>query len=331
MMSVHWSDLWEESSPISRILSDMLLPLSWLYALGWKGYLALYQMGWKKRWEAPIPVIGVGSLEVGGSGKTPLALAVARILETRFKKIAISVHGYKGSRRNEVTFLPPGMPFSEEEFGDEAVWLREKAPQFALVVSRHRVLAVKRSVQEGCDAVVLDDGFQHLPLARKVDFVILQPSRRNRRCLPAGPLREPWKGWQRADAVFVYGPPIPEIPLPQFRIQRIFSRLHALNTSESLPVEWLRGKEISAMCAIGKPHTFLQALKDLGANVREFLALPDHSSPRALPQGRPLIVTEKDAVKLLHRKLPLNDVYALEMDLRVDDEFASWLRERLGN
>ncbi len=328
---MHWSLIWEEDSLKSKVLSGILLPFSWLYAFGWKGYLSIYQMGWKKRWQAPIPVIGVGSLEVGGTGKTPLALAVARILETRFKRIAISVHGYKGARRNEVTFLPPGVSFSVEEFGDEAVLIRKKAPHLALIVSRHRVPAVKKAHQEGYEAVVLDDGFQHLPLARKVDLITLPPSVKNRRCLPAGPFREPWEGWKRADAVLAFGDKNPEISLPQFRIQKTYHRLCALNGSEPRPPEWLQGKEVWAMCAIGKPGTFLQALEHLGANVREFIALPDHSELRSLPDGRPLIVTEKDAVKLLHSQLPLKDVYALEMDIQIGDDFALWLTKRLEN
>lgn len=313
----------------NRLLSDMLLPASWLYAFCWRAYLAIYQAGLKKRWRPPIPVVGVGSLEVGGSGKTPLALAIVRVLEKHFKKVAISVYGYRGSRSNEVTLLGPFESVSVDEFGDEAVLIKMKAPHIPMIVSRHRVQAVKVAMQAGCDAIVLDDGFQHLPLARWVDLLVLNLPIKNRRYLPAGPLREPWSGWRRADGVLVSGEKCSEIPLPQFRIRRVFKRLIALQGSLVLPVEWLRGREVSAACAIGKPFSFLHTLQQLGAEVKEFVVEPDHRVLSKLPERRPLVITEKDAVKFMRESLPMDDVYALEMDVCVDDEFFVWLMERL--
>ncbi|MEJ5383444.1 MAG: tetraacyldisaccharide 4'-kinase [Fimbriimonadales bacterium] len=190
--------LWRESPPAG------LRGLAWLYALGWRAYAGVYRLGLKRRAQMPIPVIGIGSLWVGGVSKTPLTVAVARYLQALGVRIAALTHGYGGSCYRTGALLDPREYPDASIVGDEAVELRLALPDTPLAVGKWRVPMAQAAIERWSpDALVLDDGFQHLPLARALDLVLLpaESPLGNGYCLPAGPLREPPDGLRRADGV----------------------------------------------------------------------------------------------------------------------------------
>lgn len=296
--------------------------------MGWLVYAGVYSVGLKRRKKFPIPIVGVGNLEVGGLGKTPVSIEIARMLSSAGLQVAVSASGY-GSPASEAATLAPAGELEPSRWGDEPALIRAKLPDVPLIVGRRRTLAAEIAFREGFDALVLDDGFQHLPLGRTVDFLIYDPLAVNRRCIPSGPMREPTIGARRATAVLIgseHGESV--FGLPDFRFRRRFTGLVS-HSGEKLPLDWLSGRSVHAVCAIARPIGFFDALAELGANLVSKTSFKDHDAlNRELPSGAPIVVTEKDAVKLRRGSMPF---YALEMDVEFDDKEAveSWLLEKL--
>jgi tetraacyldisaccharide-1-P 4'-kinase len=195
--------------------SFWLRGLAWLYTLGWRAYTGVYRLGLKRRVRMPVPVIGIGSLWAGGVGKTPVTIAVARLLQEAGVRVAVLTHGYGGSRYRMGALVDPAQCPDPAAVGDEAAELRLALPDVPIAVGKQRVrMAQAAMARWSPDALVLDDGFQHLPLARALDLVLLpaESPLGNGYCLPAGPLREPPDGLQRASGVvWVYfGSPHPQ-------------------------------------------------------------------------------------------------------------------------
>jgi len=190
--------VWQSSPPV------WLRGLARLYALGWRAYAGVYALGLKRRVSMPIPVIGVGSLWAGGVGKTPVTIAVARLLQESGVRVAVLTHGYGGSRYRTGAWVDPLQHPDPAEVGDEAAELRLALPDVPIAVGKQRVQMAHAAIARWSpDALVLDDGFQHLPLARALDLVLLpaEAPLGNGYCLPAGPLREPPEGVRRAGGV----------------------------------------------------------------------------------------------------------------------------------
>ncbi|MCH8274046.1 MAG: tetraacyldisaccharide 4'-kinase [Armatimonadetes bacterium] len=329
-----WERVWQAQTAADRLVSSALLPLSWLYESGWRAYLAAYQSGLKRRRRFEIPILGVGSLETGGLGKTPAAVAAANCLIRMGKRPAVSASGYGSPSARSAALIRPEDAATPDRHGDEACLIRAKVPEVGLIVGRDRVRAAVLAQEAGFDALVLDDGFQHLPLARSADLLLWNAGARNRRCLPAGPMREPASGWRRADAIAVpeesKGGAMPS--KPAFLFRRVFPGLRRVQGGERAPLDWLRGRSVAALCAIARPRSFFDKLETLGARVERRVALRDHDPLRlTLDGGIPWIVTEKDAMKLACRGGLPADVYALEMDIQFCDEeaFIDWLTDRL--
>jgi len=296
------------------------LPLSWLYGLGWRSYAAVYQLGLKKRRRFQIPILGIGNLEVGGTGKTPLTIAIARLFPG--KRIAISCNAYGSPSSFDGAFAPSEM--NAALHGDEACLIRSKLPNAVLILGRDRVLAAQLAESVKLDLLILDDGFQHLPLARTVDMAIWNSNTRNRRLLPAGPFREPQSGIKRADGLFVA-----KEQKGGFAFRRVFSGVRNIATGERFPTNWLSGQSISAACAIAKPEDFFRQLEAFGANLIRRIALPDHGNFSSVKWDAKdtWLVTEKDAVKIP----PAKSIYALEMDVEFCEQEAltDWLNRKL--
>jgi len=296
--------------------------------MGWLVYAGVYSVGLKQRKKFPIPIVGVGNLEVGGLGKTPMSIEIARMLCSSGLKVAVSASGY-GSPASQAATLAPAGELEPSRWGDEPALIRSKLPNVPLIVGRRRTLAAEIAVREGFDALVLDDGFQHLPLGRAVDLLLYDPLAANRRCIPAGPMREPTIGARRATAVLIGSEQGESVfGLPDFRFRRRFTGLVS-HSGEKVPLEWLMGRSVHAVCAIARPSRFFETLEDMGAILVSRVSFGDHDAlNRELPSGAPIVVTEKDAVKLRTSSMPF---YALEMDVEFDDKEAveSWLLEKL--
>jgi len=160
-------------------------------------------------------------------------------------------------------------------------------------------------------------------------------STRKARCLPSGPLREPISGILRADALMIPkdgSQCLEGIDKTFFTFEKIFPSLRNLTTKEITDVSWLKDRSVNAACAIGKPAQFFRTLETLGAKLERKIARQDHSWFETLPESTlPYVVTEKDAVKLEKYNLPRSGVYALEMEVKFNDEenLTKWLEERL--
>jgi len=337
--------LWQSSPPV------WLRGLARLYALGWRAYAGVYALGLKRRVSMPVPVIGVGSLWAGGVGKTPVTIAVARLLQESGVRVAVLTHGYGGSRYRTGAWIDPLQHPDPAEVGDEAAELRLALPDIPIAVGKHRVRMAHAAIARWSpDALVLDDGFQHLPLARALDLVLLpaESPLGNGYCLPAGPLREPPEGVRRArGVVWVRSgnesqlwsaeaelPPNAEAALQHSKIA-IYTATIAptallrLATGERLPLDALQGQPLTVVCGIARPQRFLQMANLLGYTLAEAHAFPDHHAytPDELYRfsRKTLLTTLKDAVKLRGRLPDDCDAYALLIEAHLDDA----LRDRM--
>ncbi|MBA3724938.1 MAG: tetraacyldisaccharide 4'-kinase [Armatimonadetes bacterium] len=326
---MQWHRIHNPETSADWAISTALLPLSWIYGLGWRAYAAVYQLGLKKRRRFETPILGVGNLEVGGSGKTPATIAVARLLAG--KSIAISSSAYGSPSSRDASLVEPGLGLNPAEHGDEACLIREELPEVALILGRDRVRAAEIAQDEGFDALILDDGFQHLPLARAADVIMWEGLSRNRRLLPAGPLREPAGGLRRAAAAFSDSGECSY--LKTFAYRREYTGLRELLTGQEHPIEWLRGREVNAICAIGKPRPFLDALESLAARLHRSVVLADHDDLQSadIAPGHAWVTTAKDAVKLRGRANVPENVFVLDMRIRFckEAELSDWLNRTL--
>ena len=336
---------WQSSPPM------WLRGLAGLYALGWRAYMGVYTLGLKQRVKMPIPVIGVGSLWAGGVGKTPVTIAVARLLQESGVRVAVLTHGYGGSRYRTGALVDPTQHPDPAEVGDEAAELRLALPDVPIAVGKRRVRVAHAAMARWSpDALVLDDGFQHLPLARALDLVLLpaESPLGNGFCLPAGPLREPPEGVRRAGGVVLmqWGqchllPPrrSPHAERELESLSRVRGRLGGglstytatiaptallrLATGERLSLDALRGQPLTIVCGIARPQRFLQMANLLGYTAAEAHIFPDHHAymPDKLYRfsGKTLLTTLKDAVKLRGRLPDDCDAYALLIEAHLDD------------
>lgn len=321
---MHASELWTSGAPKARLARLGLLPLSGLYAVGWEVYLAMYRLGIKRAAEPHQPVVCVGNLVVGGAGKSPLTLHLAGLLREMGREVVVACSGY-GSPHAEAAAIAPEGPLSPKEWGDEPAMFRWLMPDLPLVVGRRRVLAAELVHQQFPRAVMLmDDGFQHLPLRKHLTLVLDEPRPKNRLCLPAGPYREPRWNRRRADAV------LPD----RFRV-----------VSEPLRFVRPNGTEMNApgayatLCALGQPERFERAVLDAtGVEPVAAVRLGDHDPLDAgtllerLPTDCPTVTTAKDWVKLRERSdIGSREFLVAQHAVRVEPaaEFRAWLRERL--
>jgi len=288
-----------------RWVSLPLWPLGWIFRAGVAVRRALYGAGALRAERVAVPVVVVGNLSVGGTGKTPVAAWLARQLALRGHRVGVVLRGYGGRATDLPRIVTPDS--DPAEVGDEAV-LHALAGQRVVVTGADRVAAARRAAEAGAEVVVCDDGLQHLRLARDVEIAVVDAARGfgNRQLLPAGPLREPPGRLEHVDAVVLTerGPGRRSFAAPRGPLA-VTARLalgDAVNlaTSERRPLDAFRGRTIHAVAGIGHPEAFFGALRAAGLAV-ESHALADHAAldPVALPfpVDATVLMTAKDAVK----------------------------------
>jgi len=282
-----------------------LLPLAWLFLLLVSLRRVLYRCGVLRSHRLPVPVIVVGNLTVGGSGKTPLVLwLVARLREQGWRPGIIS-RGYGGSAPGVRPVLATS---AAAEVGDEPLLLVRRS-EVPVVVGRDRVAAGQALLagHPQCDVIISDDGLQHYRLQRSVELVVFDGrGAGNGRLLPVGPLREPLRRLAGATALVWNGSPQLEAAraapsLPQFNMRLAGERFVALaDAQQSCTADALRGKRLHALAGIGDPARFFRQLESLGLAF-EAHPFPDHhrysAADLAFAQDGVLLMTEKDAVK----------------------------------
>jgi len=281
---------WYSKASWTRLLS----PLSWLFSK-----IAKLRRNRVIPWQAPMPVIVVGNINVGGTGKTPLVAWLAEALEEKGYRPGIVSRGYGGKSHHYPLSVDS---FSDtSEAGDEAVMLARKT-NCPVVVDPDRCNAVRHLLEEfDCDIVISDDGLQHYALGRTVEVVVVDAKRGlgNGLCLPAGPLREPPSRLAEVDIVMVNGATELELPVPFLRmgikvngLERLTDSSQAHGKPESTTVHGVAG--------IGHPERFFETLRQIGYEVIEH-RFDDHHRFRLTDlmfgDSLPVIMTEKDAVK----------------------------------
>lgn len=311
------------SGPCLWAVFLLLWPWSLLYRLAVAVRAALYSRGLKASYRAGVPVIAIGNLTVGGTGKTPVTDAVVRRLISLGHKVAVVSRGYGGSFRGEVGRVAAGdgrLLMSAAAAGDEPCLLARRNPELTVFVARKRALGVRAAEAAGAQVIVLDDGFQHLAVQRDLDIVLLDSRAPfgNGHLLPAGALREAPAALSRADLVVLthtaaQGTPGLPFAGPVLRCRhRLADSLVSL-AGEVTPWSAVVGRRVAAFAGIARPEDFFSALAARGVTLAAQLPLKDHQdfSAQLLKElqglcdnAELLITTEKDAVKLRAADFP---------------------------
>lgn len=279
----------------------VLIPLSLLFAAATALRRALYRAGVLRTDPLSVPLIVVGNITVGGTGKTPCVLwLVDRLVEHGYRP-AIVTRGYGGSEKLQEV-RPDSLPANA---GDEAILLARRSG-VPVLAGRDRAQAARAALatHPDCNVVVSDDGLQHYRLARAIEIAVVDGQRRfgNGWPLPAGPLREPMRRLTSVDAVLVSGDAVlPAIRAPQFLIKltgEVFRNL--LNPHVSTSAVRLGERPVHAIAGIGNPQRFFAQLQRMGLNFRAH-PFPDHfrfgPDDLAFAGNDTVLMTEKDAVK----------------------------------
>lgn len=317
-----WPEVWYGESLSAKLACLALRPASWLYAFGWNSYRALYDLGVKRGDQPFRPILVVGNLTVGGSGKTPVVVHIVRMLSEMGYQVAIGCSGYGGVRSQGASVAPHGS-LDPAEWGDEPALLRALLPAQPLIVGRARVEAARLMASKVATGdrwvLVMDDGFQHLPL-RPTASIVIDPPSRNHACLPSGPYREPRSHLRRADVVIGEGGAFEAVSqITGFQLLSMFGQ----DGTVELPA-----RDVDVVCAIGRPQGLTKSLEERGITVRRLLAYPDHDRLDHVPWGDlegPIIVTAKDAVKL--NGIPRQDVFVAMHAVSIEP--AAAFRKRL--
>ncbi|WP_349431216.1 tetraacyldisaccharide 4'-kinase [Methylomarinum sp. Ch1-1] len=290
-----WQDVWYGE----RYFSIWIAPLSMIYLDIIRLRRFLYRKGLLKSTKLPVPVIIVGNISVGGTGKTPLVIWLAKLLKQKGYRPGIISRGYGGAAKNEPVIVEadsqPGI------VGDEPLVI-VKHSDCPMAVCRNRVAAAQLLTGlHQCNIIISDDGLQHYALERDIEITVIDGERRfgNGYCLPAGPLREPLERLREVDLVIVNGVAVEE---GEYSMHFVGAEAVCLKTGESVPLREFCGQGLHALAGIGNPNRFFNLLDQAGLSF-EGRAFPDHHQFTAadieFDDDRPVLMTEKDAVKCL--------------------------------
>jgi tetraacyldisaccharide 4'-kinase len=309
----------------------VLIPLSLLFGAAVWVRRALYARSILRSKRLAVPVIVVGNISVGGTGKTPLVLWLAELLRAQGWRPGIVTRGYGGTQRvQEVT--PDSDPASA---GDEPLLLarRSSVPVFA---GRQRAAAACAllAAHPECDVLIGDDGLQHYALARDIEIAVVDGERRfgNGWLLPAGPLREPVRRLEQVDAVVLNGGGVLTKPgAVQHEMTLHGDSLVNVHDPQRVAVPAaFKDRPVHALAGIGDPQRFFQHLRRLGLTVRPH-PFPDHHAftpdDLAFAQDLPLLMTEKDAVKC--RAFARESWWYLPVAAQVDPALATLVLDKL--
>ncbi len=305
-------------NPAARFL---LRPVSPLYGALLRTRCAAYRHGIRRSFRLDVPVISVGNLTHGGTGKTPVVEAIVRVLIRGGRSPAVLTRGYGRRGGEALVIVGPEVKVPVEMSGDEAMELARRLPGVPIIIDHDRVRGGHRAQALGADCVVLDDGYQHLRLRRDLNLLLIDAGDPfgAEALPPLGRLREPLSGIRRADQILVTkirGEKIPPGILgridelhpgcPVHGLRMEAWRLRGPEGFEDVSV--LKGREVLAFAGLGRPAAFSTMLRDLGARVMEECFFPDHHfytpgeihelEEKARARAWIPVTTAKDAVKI---------------------------------
>ena len=304
----------------------LLWPLSLLFGIVVALRLLLYKIRIFKSGHPGIPVIVVGNLTVGGSGKTPLVIWIAEFLKSKGWSPAIISRGY-----GVKVETPRAATVASEasEVGDEPIVLaRRSGCPVWIGPDRVQVAAVLRAAHPDVNVLVLDDGLQHYRLRRDIEIAVVDArGLGNGFMLPAGPLREPRLRLRTVNAVVAHG----GSPAKDFSMSLVGEEVHRMTDArERRSLKAFAGQKVHGAAGIGDPNRFFVHLGRAGVKVIPH-PFPDHHPFTArdldFGDGLPVILTEKDAVKLRSAARP--EWWVLPVSARLDPGFGAWLVRKL--
>ncbi|MBI3193612.1 MAG: tetraacyldisaccharide 4'-kinase [Ignavibacteriae bacterium] len=301
-------------------MSNLLLPFSWLYGLIIWIRNRCYDAGLFKVERVSVPVISVGNMTAGGTGKTPFVEYLVRYYSEKGKRVAVLSRGYK---RSSVGTVAVGSDESNrgnaESLGDELFQIARKFPNATVIADEKRIRSAKLAVGKyQAEIIVLDDGFQHRSLGRDLDIVMLGSiPLRNIPLLPAGLRREPMSGLRRANVIVESGTAVP-LPsgfnsLLKIRTEIKVKCLKQVFRNGLFEPNELTGMNVVTVSGIANPERFHTTLESLGLIIKELVRYPDHhrfllsdlmkiQTVFEKQHAEYIITTEKDAVRLLAMK-----------------------------
>lgn len=310
----------------------LLLPFSLLFWLLSGARRVLYRHGLIESKRLPVPVVIVGNITAGGSGKTPLVAALTEKLASRGYHPGIVSRGYGGNATHPLavdTASDPGV------VGDEPVLLRKSG--FPVWVGKDRAEAARMLLEAHpeCDILVGDDGLQHYALQRDVEIIVIDAEKRfgNGLLLPAGPLREPLSRLEKADAIVFNGRSMPlDNAMPKYAMTLAGNTFVSLDNPGTFAHAYeFSGKKIHAVAGIGNPERFFKHLESLGLSFTPH-PFPDHHpySPADLEFERCdiILMTEKDAIKCIG--FAPGKCWYLPVEAEIDDALVELIIETLG-
>lgn len=331
-------------------------PFSPIYSLAMRLRESCYRRGHLQSYRFDVPIISVGNLTMGGTGKTPMVQYLACLLQSHGFHPAVVSRGYGGTANGKVNVVSDGstLLLDAKKAGDEPRLLAETLPGVPVLTGIVRRLPAKHAVDMGADVLLLDDGFQHLQIVRDVNLVLFSADRLagNSRVFPGGDLREPVAALHRATGFVMTGvnaanhqramqfgallqTKFPHIPVTHAGYQ-VASLVELVSSGAVAPVPGnpLAREKCFGFCGIARPESFRQTVTGWGLELAGFHPLDDHQRystsliDRLLAEARrsgagALLTTEKDLVKLTdlasHLPLPL---YGLRMKVEADAQFS---------
>lgn len=321
-------DIWYKD----HFIGAALMPFGFLFSDFVKFRRWLYKIGYYKSEMLPVPVIIIGNITVGGTGKTPLCIYLANLLQAEGYRVGIISRGYGNEKQPPQMVLPNS---KVAEVGDEAL-LIVKQTNCPMAVGVARVEAAKCLLKHApCDVILADDGLQHYALKRDIEIAVIDGERRfgNSICLPAGPLREPIERLNSVDFVVVNGEPTENNAWHEWEMQLVGDVALNLITGETKSLAEFNNVECHALAGIGNPERFFKQLEKAGILKRIDHSFPDHhifAVDEISFKNAPVFMTEKDAVKCKmfatenHWFVPV----AAQLSTDFNDKFLTLLKKR---
>lgn len=312
-------------------ISAWFMPLSMFYVDAMRLRRFLYRTGLKKSVRLPVPVVIVGNLTVGGTGKTPLVIWLVRLLKQHGYKPGVISRGYAGDENQQPLSVTANS--DPRQVGDEALLLARRC-DCPIVVAVDRPAAARHLLAENaCDVIISDDGLQHYALQRDIEIVVIDGQRRfgNGYCLPVGPLREPPERVNTVDFVVVNEPK--ELLEGELAMHCRGDKLVNLLTGETQSLAEFKDMPCHAVAGIGNPQRFFMQLAAAGLACQTH-AFPDHhpfvAEDLQFKDAKPVIMTEKDAVKCAAFEQPQHWYLPVDAELpeAFTDSFLTLLKDK---
>lgn len=284
-----------------------------------------FDIGIFKIHKVNVPVISIGNITAGGTGKTPIVEYLTQYFLEQNHKVAVISRGYKRKTKGTVVVSDGKLLIhNASECGDEPLQIASKFPEVIVIVDENRYRAAKLAEEKfNCDIILMDDGFQHRNLHRDFDVVVIDVTKPPNKegLLPSGFKREPLSSLKRADAIiFSRWNDNKKFEIDKFdfcpltvKAQFLSKRLVNFRPGETLDLKSIKGKKVTAFCGIGNPNSFFKTLQEIGAELTAKRAFPDHNFynqndlyliKHDFLDYKPemIITTEKDTVRLLEIK-----------------------------